>query len=173
MLYNLFKVGISCIAIFEPWVWINEQRQSLYDFQQSLVKLFLWLENALKLKFEALSLTKFEPSPRPHLHSNPIINKHTKQAKILQHYIQYALWALSIFFQSTAGHIKAPKWHLKGLLATSKWHALLVYSSCLRGRMWTDQQLKQPSVLPGHFKVVQYHLDCLVHDNGIQLCITS
>jgi len=33
------------------------------------------------------------------------------------------------------GHIKAPKWHLKGLLATSKWHALLVYSGCCHGKM--------------------------------------
>ena len=44
------------------------------------VKLLLLLENALKLNSEALEL-KFEPSPRPHTHSDPTINKHTRQVK--------------------------------------------------------------------------------------------
>jgi len=39
------------------------------------VKLFLLLENALKLKFE--------PSPRPHTQSDPTIDKHTEQVKKL------------------------------------------------------------------------------------------
>ena len=29
-------------------------------------------------------------------------------------------------FKVPRGHNKAPKWYLKGLLATSKWHALLI-----------------------------------------------
>jgi len=39
------------------------------------------------------------------------------------------------FLQSIlCGHIKALKWHLKGLQTTSKWHALLVYSGCHHGK---------------------------------------
>ena len=36
----------------------------------------------------------------------------------------------------------SPIWHLKGLLATSKWHAHLVYFGCYHGKMWTDQWLQ-------------------------------
>ena len=51
----VIKVGISCMAISEPWVWINGQLQSLHNFQQSLAMIQLLLvENALKLNFEAL-----------------------------------------------------------------------------------------------------------------------
>ena len=42
-------------------------------------KLLLPLENALKLLRP--SNLKFEPSPRAHTHSDPIINKHTEQVK--------------------------------------------------------------------------------------------
>jgi len=42
---------------------------------------------------------------------------------------------LKEFFKVPCGHIKAPKWHLKGQIATSKWHALLVYSGCRHGKM--------------------------------------
>ena len=48
------------------------------------VKLLLLLENALKLNFWGpLTSWKFEPSPRPHTHSDPTINKHTEQVKKL------------------------------------------------------------------------------------------
>jgi len=33
------------------------------------------------------------------------------------------------------------KHQLKGVLATSKWHVLIVYSGCCHGKMLTDQQL--------------------------------
>jgi len=39
------------------------------------------------------------------------------------------------FFKVLHGHIKAPPGHLKGPLATSKGHALLVYSGCRHGKM--------------------------------------
>jgi len=41
------------------------------------------------------------------------------------------------FYKVPRGHIKATPGHghLKGPLATSKWHALLVYSGCHHGRM--------------------------------------
>ena len=49
------------------------------------IKLLPLLENALKLNFKALYETeKFGPSPRPHPHSDPIINTHTKQAPKLR-----------------------------------------------------------------------------------------
>jgi len=35
----------------------------------------------------------------------------------------------------SSSHINVPPGHLKELLATSKWHTLLVYSSCRHGRM--------------------------------------
>ena len=52
--------------------------------QLSTVKLLLLLEDALELNFEALKLTENLnglPPPRPHTHSDPIINKHTEQVK--------------------------------------------------------------------------------------------
>ena len=39
------------------------------------------------------------------------------------------------FFKVPHSHIKAPPGHLKGPLATSKWHALLVYSGCHHGKL--------------------------------------
>jgi len=39
------------------------------------------------------------------------------------------------FFKVPHGHTKALPGHLKGPLATSKWHALLVYSCCCHGKM--------------------------------------
>ena len=42
--------------------------------------LLLLLENALKLHMRP-SNWKCEPSPRPHTHSHPIVNKHTEQVK--------------------------------------------------------------------------------------------
>jgi len=52
--------------------------------QLSTVKLLLLLENALELNFEALKLTENLNGllpPRPHIHSEPIINKHMEQVK--------------------------------------------------------------------------------------------
>ena len=73
------KVGISCMAISEPLVWINGQLQSLHNFR---IKLLLLLKNAQKLHFQGpLTSWKFEPSPRPYIHSDPIINKQIEQIK--------------------------------------------------------------------------------------------
>ena len=46
------KVEISCMAISEPWVWINGQLQSLHNFLQNCVKLCFkevlsWLSTVL------------------------------------------------------------------------------------------------------------------------------
>jgi len=80
---------------------------------------------------------------QPHNHSHSL--QQAIPTELAHHYIQYALSTLSVFFfffevqedffKVQHGHIKAPKWHLKGLLATSKWHALLVYSGCQHGKM--------------------------------------
>ena len=59
------------------------------------VKLLL-LENALKLNFwGTLTNWKFEPSPRPHTHSDPTINEHTEQVKKLRidyHDMHWTRW---------------------------------------------------------------------------------
>ena len=41
---------------------------------------------------------------------------------------QFVCFFLESFFKVLHSHIKVPPGHLKGLLATSKWYALLVYS---------------------------------------------
>ena len=61
-----------------------------------------------------------------HSHSRQLAT----QTELAHHYIQYALATLSVFvflmfilkefFKVLHSHIKAPKWHLKGPLATSK-----------------------------------------------------
>jgi len=46
---------------------------------------------------------------------------------------------LEDFFKVLCGHNKVSPGHLEAPLATSKWHALLVYSGCRHGKMLTDQ----------------------------------
>ena len=70
----LLKVGISRYGT----------SRQLQVYTKVWIKLLLLIENALKLKFWGpLSNWKFEPSPKAHAHSDPIINKHTKQVKKL------------------------------------------------------------------------------------------
>ena len=64
------------MVISEPWVWINGN----FKVSNFWVKLLLLLENAPKRP----SNWKFEPSPRVHTHSDPIINEHTEQVKKLR-----------------------------------------------------------------------------------------
>jgi len=47
----------------------------------------------------------------------------------------FSFKVLEDFFKVLRGHIKASKSHLKGLLSPSKWHALLINSSCHCGKM--------------------------------------
>ena len=68
--FILLKVGVSPMAISEPWAWINGQFQSLHNFHS--VKLLLLLEITLNSILRP-SNWKFELSPRPHLYSDPII----------------------------------------------------------------------------------------------------
>ena len=79
MKFGSVKVGISGMAISKPWEWTYRQLQSLH-----WVKVLLLLENALKIRFLGpLTDWRFEPSPRAHTHSDPIVNKHKEQGKEL------------------------------------------------------------------------------------------
>ena len=67
------------MAISEPWVRTNGQLQSLHNFQQKFRS-----NCSFCLKFcGPLTNWKFEPSSKAHIHSDPIINKHTEQVKNL------------------------------------------------------------------------------------------
>ena len=60
------------------------------------VKLLLLLENALKLNFWGpLTNWKFEPSPKAHTHSDPIINKPHNRSKNCILIYHGMLWTLS------------------------------------------------------------------------------
>ena len=73
------------------------------------VKLFLLLENALKLNFEALQLTEnLNPLQGPPAQSNPIINKQTEQVKNYGWIYHGMHWTLCL--RSKPLHWKARIW---------------------------------------------------------------
>ena len=128
--WRAVKVGCSCMAISESWGRINGQLQSLHKFQQSncsvCLKMPTHVRNGPRL------------SPLFHSASGKELGNHLGM-RLLKKYIWIyhdmhwtpGLWVIfCVFFQEDflvpRGHIKAPKWHLKGPLATSKWHTLLV-----------------------------------------------
>jgi len=73
------------MVISEPWVWIKLMGNFevyIHNLQQSLGQTAPSAWKCPKTQFwGTLTNWKFEPSPRPHTHSDPIINKHTEQVK--------------------------------------------------------------------------------------------
>ena len=77
-----YKVGISGVAILEPWVQINGQLQSFQQkFGSAAPSAWIYLKTQF---WGPLTNWDFEPSPKAHTHADPIINKYTEQVKKLR-----------------------------------------------------------------------------------------
>jgi len=67
------------------WQSLNHEYRKIGNFtifNESLSHTAPLLENALKLSLRPFNNWKFEPSPRAHTHSVPIINKHPEMPKL-------------------------------------------------------------------------------------------
>ena len=87
----LLKIRISSVAVSESWILINEQHQSLHNFQRKWFKLLFPLENALK--------HNLEPSNWKWTNTDSILNnEHTEQVEnyIWQHLITMVLKKVQI-----------------------------------------------------------------------------
>jgi len=107
----LLKVGISGVAISEPWVTSTQLLTYVW------VKLLLLLESTLKLNFWGpLMDRKLEFFPRAHTHSDPSSINTQKQVKNYKWIYQGIDWTLYMLQVKTLSHWKARIW----LLVVSK-----------------------------------------------------
>ena len=119
--------------LFPAHLWVRELWPRIYSLWQAL-DWGLTVQNS-SLHKNGRGLECWKDNDTDMMVGTIIYMWHQKNrtSDLLIH-IQVICW-YTCCFKVPCGHIKSPPGHLKGLLAISKWHALLVYSGCHHGKM--------------------------------------